>query len=132
MEVRTIQGINPSGGSLYWDAKNNRYAFDLSSIGWQTIETRACVILDTEDYGLVALIPIGMAVIGSVNFEATVKAGTKVNKGDMLGYFLFGGSDFVMVFQDKVNFTLDVPKEEGSDSYKHILMGERLGYLTNK
>jgi phosphatidylserine decarboxylase precursor len=131
-EVRIIQGINVTGGSLSWVPKNKRYAFDPSSIGWQTVETRGCVILETKDYGLVALLPIGMATVGSVNFEKSVKAGTKVEKGDMLGYFLFGGSDFIMIFQENVIFTLDAPKQEDEDSYKHLLMGERLGYLSKK
>ncbi len=132
-EARIIQGINPTGGSLWWDAENSRYAFDPSAkTGWQTVETRGCVILETDEYGLVALLPIGMAVVGSVNFEENVKPGTQVKKGDMLGHFAFGGSDFVMIFQDKVIFTLDAPKQEGSDYYKHMLMGERLGYLTKK
>jgi len=129
-EVRTIQGINPTGGSLRWDTENNRYAFDPSAVlGWQTVETRGCVILETEEHGLVALLPIGMVAVGSVNFEENVKPGVKVKKGDMMGYFAFGGSDFILLFQDKVNFTLDAPKQEGSDSYKHLLMGERLGSL---
>ena len=92
----------------------------------------SCVILETEDYGLVALLPIGMATVGSVNFEETVKVGVKVKKGDLLGYFLFGGSDFIMVFQDNVNFTLDAPKKDDGESYKHILMGEHLGFITKK
>lgn len=129
-EVRVIQGINPTGGSISWDAPNNRYAFDPSEAGWQSVETRGCVILETERYGLVALLPIGMAAINSVNFEENITPGTKVTKGDMLGYFLFGGSDFIIIFQQGVKFTLDVPKlKEGS--YYHLLMGERLGFLSN-
>ncbi len=129
-EVRLIQGINPTGGSLSWDADNNRYAFDPSAVlGWQTVETRGCVILETEEHGFVALLPIGMVAVGSVNFEENIKQGVQVKKGDMLGHFAFGGSDFIMIFQDKVIFTLDAPKKEGSDSYKHLLMGERLGNL---
>jgi len=132
-EVRIIQGINPTGGLLWWDDENRRYAFDPSArTGWQTIETRGCVILETEEYGLVALLPIGMTAVGSVNFEKNIISETQVKKGDMLGNFAFGGSDFIMIFQDKVNFTLDAPKKEGSDSYKHLLMGERLGYLENR
>jgi len=96
------------------------------------IETRGCVILETDKYGLVALLPIGMAAVGSVNFESAVKVGTKVSKGDMLGFFLFGGSDFIMLFQDKVNFVLGSPKKADDKSYRHILMGERLGHLTNR
>ncbi len=131
-EVRLIQGINPTGGKLWWDAENNRYAFDPSSLGWQTIETRGCVILDTHDFGLVALLPIGMVAVGSVNFADNVKPGAEVKKGDELGYFKFGGSDFIMIFQSKVKFTLDAPKSADGQSYKHLLMGERLGHLTKK
>ena len=44
-----------------------------------------------------------MSQICSCNFEDTVKVGAKVNKGDLMGYFLFGGSDIVMLFQSDVN-----------------------------
>ncbi|MEQ9424605.1 MAG: phosphatidylserine decarboxylase [Cyclobacteriaceae bacterium] len=128
-EVRIIEGINPSGAVVYWDAENNRYAFDPSLVGWQMVETRGCVIIETEAYGLVALLPIGMATVNSVNFEDYVQPGYEAKKGDMLGYFLFGGSDFIMLFQDGVNFTIDVPLEEGEDFHQHILMGEQLGHL---
>jgi len=130
-EVRIIEGINPTGGHLWWDGENNRYAFNpAAKTGWQSVETRGCVILETDDYGLVALLPIGMGVVGSVNFEANIAPGTQVKKGDMLGHFAFGGSDFIMIFQDGVNFTLDAPMQEGGNGYKHILMGERLGVLS--
>lgn len=131
-EVRIIQGIHPTGGFISWNADQKRYVFNPSSVGWQMFETRGCVILETEEHGLVALLPIGMAVVGSVNFESNIQAGTKVKKGDMLGYFLFGGSDFIMLFQDNVKFTLDAPRQADNNSYQHLLMGERLGYLTKK
>ena len=132
-EVRIIQGINPTGGQLSWDQINNRYAFNPSAkTGWQTVETRGCVILETIKYGLVALMPIGMIAVGSVNFEENVTPGTAVKKGDMLGHFAFGGSDFIMIFQEGVTFTLDSPMQEHGNSYKHILTGERLGLLSNQ
>jgi phosphatidylserine decarboxylase len=131
-EVRIIEGINPTGGSLLWDQDQKRYRFTPSSVGWQMLETRGCVILETEEFGIVALLPIGMAAVGSVNFENTVKVGARVKKGDPLGYFLFGGSDFIMVFQDKVRFILDAPKQVDNNSYKHLLMGEKLGKLIIK
>ncbi len=131
-EARIIPGTNPTGGSISWDGENKRYAFNPSDVGWQTVETRGCVILDAGKYGLVALLPIGMAAVGSVNFEDNIKAGVQVEKGDMLGYFAFGGSDFIMIFQDKVDFSLDAPKQDGSDSFEHLLMGERLGFLNIK
>jgi len=128
-EMRIISGESVSGGYTTWDPENSRYKFDASSVAWQAIETRGCVILETQEYGLVALLPIGMWPVSSVNFESGLQVGDKVSKGDMLGYFLFGGSDFITIFQDKARFVLDAPKKENKDSYKHQLMGERLGYF---
>ena len=53
----------------------------------------------------------------------------RVRKGEMLGSFLFGGSDFVMVFQAGYGFTLDAPRNASHQGYSHLLMGERLGQL---
>jgi len=85
--------------------------------------------LETDKYGLVALLPIGMSPVSSINFSADIKQGTQVKKGREMGSIMFGGSDFVMVFQKQVNFILDSPKEAGSDLFKRLLMGERYGKL---
>jgi phosphatidylserine decarboxylase precursor len=130
-EVRNIAEQDAVGGILTWDKTIERYMFDATVPGWQAIETRGCVIVDTEEFGLVALLPIGMSQICSVNFENNVQVGTRVKKGDMLGYFLFGGSDFVMIFQKRAGFVLQAATEENSaQSYKHILMGEKYGVMT--
>jgi phosphatidylserine decarboxylase len=130
-EVRIIQSDDAAGGITTWDTKTKRYVLDANTPGWQNIETRGCVIIETNKYGLVALLPIGMSQISSVNFEDTIKVGNTVKKGDMLGYFLFGGSDIVLLFQSKVDFTLTVPYENNS-TYKNVLMGEEYGKLTIK
>ncbi len=128
-EVRIIPGNNAIGSTITWDSVSKMYGGDVSGIGWQTVETRGCIILETEDFGLVALMPIGMAQVNSVNFEENLEPGTKVTKGDIMGHFLFGGSDFIMIFQEKARFVLDAPKTEDGESYEHRLMGERLGYF---
>ncbi|HET7209195.1 MAG TPA: phosphatidylserine decarboxylase [Terriglobales bacterium] len=129
-EVNIIPGQEVPGGTVTWDAVNRRYSFDASSVGWQSLETRGCLILETKKFGLVALLPIGMTPVSSVNFEPTLKEGVRVRKGDMLGHFLFGGSDFVVVFQAGYGFTLDAPRRNDShQGYSHLLMGERLGQL---
>jgi phosphatidylserine decarboxylase len=128
-EVTVIPGSEVAGGYITWDSVNRRYAFDPSSIGWQSLETRGLLILDTEEFGLVALLPIGMSPVSSVNFDAALKEGVRVHKGDRLGYFLFGGSDFVMVFQAGFTLTPDSLRNESGHGYSHVLMGQRLGEL---
>ncbi|MBQ1416423.1 MAG: phosphatidylserine decarboxylase, partial [Selenomonas sp.] len=59
----------------------------------------------------------------------------KVKKGDELGYFLFGGSDCVMLFEGKSGFKLSVGKgEKGgySAGYRHVLCREEYGRFLGK
>lgn len=126
-EIRIIPEQNAAGCILTWDSVHKRYAYDASIPGWQSVETRGCVIVENEKFGLVALLPIGMSQVCSVNFENSIQVGDHVKKGDMLGYFLFGGSDFMMVFQQKAGFRMEEPKE--NQYYKKLLMGERYGQL---
>ena len=74
-----------------------------------------------------------MGQVSSVNLEPEVKKGLKVKKGDPLGYFLFGGSDFVMVFEEKADFNLTVKKSglvKGyGNGYEHVVFGQQYGTI---
>ncbi len=85
---------------------------------YQFNQERGLVVIDSPDVGLVAVLPIGMAFVSSVNL--TPRVGATLRKGDPFGYFLFGGSDIVMVFQDS-NVVIDA--EVG----KKYLQGVRIG-----
>ncbi len=127
-EARIIPGQNTAGCYITWDSKNKRYVYDASVPGWQSMETRGCIIVETKSADLVALLPVGMSQVCSVNFEDNIKKGAAIKKGDMMGKFLFGGSDFVMIFQARTNFQLDYSIYKDNE-YKHILMGEKYGYF---
>ena len=115
LEVRKIDALDAVGGLIAWGREEGRYLLYDENPGWQSVETRDCVIVDTE-YGLVAILPIGMSQVSSCNWEESVKTGAVVEKGDPMGYFLFGGSDIVMIFQEGVQLEMA--------SSGHILMGE--------
>ncbi len=77
--------------------------------GYEFNQARGVVTIDTTDspygdVGIVAVIPIGMAQVSSVNMIAT--PGTVVPKGSEFGYFLFGGSDIIVLFQDQAKAKL--------------------------
>ncbi|MDD3165541.1 MAG: phosphatidylserine decarboxylase [Oscillospiraceae bacterium] len=128
-EVQLIEQDDAVGGWVTWDAENEKYVLHADVPGWQMVETRGCVIVETAEYGLVALLPVGMSQVSSVNFEPNVQVGQTVQKGDMLGYFLFGGSDFIMLFQKDAGFTLTAPEARGAATYDHVMMGEEYGRL---
>ena len=127
--VYTIPYANAVGGIVYWDEESGLYVLESNYLSWQSIETRGCVLINT-DYGMVAVIPVGMGQVSSINFLDSVKPGTKVKKGDELGYFLFGGSDCVMLFEGSSGFQLTVSegaKGGYSAGYAHVYCREEYG-----
>ncbi len=85
---------------------------------YQFRQERGLVVIDSPEVGLVAVLPIGMSYVSSVNLTPDV--GATLQKGDEFGFFLFGGSDIVMLFQDR-NIVLD------AEIGKKYLQGERIG-----
>ena len=131
LEMRHIPAASAGGGIYRWDASARRYVLECREPGWETAETRSCLILDTDDFGIAALMPIGMSQVCSVNFSEGLKAGDRVEKGQELGFFLFGGSDFVMLFQKHVSLDITHPVRV-DESYAHILACARLGILSRR
>ncbi len=71
--------------------------------GYQFSQARGLLVIDSP-VGLVAILPIGMAQVSSVNI--TAEEGVTLAKGEQFGYFLFGGSDIIMLFEpDRVEIT---------------------------
>lgn len=103
-EVRRIPGVSAGGGYTEWDNESKLYYYT-NNIGFQMVETRACAIIETEQYGLVAMLPIGMSQICSVNWNPELQVGQTLHRGDEMGYFMFGGSDVVMIFQKGITVT---------------------------
>lgn len=125
VEMKKIKGVNAVGGHTTFNQETKLYTLNCHDTSWQIIETRDSIVLDT-DYGLVAILPIGMSQICSCNFEENLNVGDYVNKGDPLGYFLFGGSDIVMLFQKDVEF---IPLFK---TREHMLMGENYANLKKR
>lgn len=66
--------------------------------------------------------PVGTGHISSVNI--TVEEGTTLVKGEEFGYFGFGGSDIIMLFE--ANTVEIIAKEK-----KHYKQGEQIGLAAN-
>lgn len=128
--LRKIPGANAGGGISEWNKKLKKYIY-FNETGFQMIETRDCIILETEKFGLVAILPVGMSQVCSCNWEKGLKIGKTVQKGDPMGYFLFGGSDIIMIFQKHIKVT-PLTKKINKNRYLHILMGEPYAKLEIK
>ncbi|OJJ58352.1 hypothetical protein ASPSYDRAFT_90525 [Aspergillus sydowii CBS 593.65] len=74
--------------------------------GYQWCQTRGLIIIDTVVHGKVAVLLIRMAQVSSV--AMSVQKEYCVQKGDKISYFLLGGSDIAIVFQNGVKFRDDL------------------------
>ena len=104
VECRIIPGIHAGGGIIIWDEAEGRYRYDqCGATGFQSLETRGVLVLDTPDFGYVALIAVGIQQISSVQWTFTNDKSQitnhKLTQGTELGKFLFGGSDVVLFFE---------------------------------
>jgi len=118
----TVREVRNISGKVYMDVSRNADG-DLDVVDgdtYQFSQERGLIVIESPEVGLVAVLPIGMSYVSSVNLSARV--GDELRKGDEFGYFLFGGSDIVMVFQDK-GIVLDA--EVGSK----YLQGQRVGFV---
>lgn len=67
------------------------------------VATRALIFIEADNpkIGLMCVMPVGMAEVSSC--QITVKPGERVEKGDQLGMFHFGGSTHCLLFRPGVN-----------------------------
>ena len=117
-----IKEVRNVSGRVYLDIQRNPDgSLDvIDGHTYQFNQERGLVVVDSPEVGLVAVLPIGMSYVSSVNLTPDV--GTDLRKGDPFGYFMFGGSDIVVVFQDR-----DIVLE--AEVGKKYLQGERIGRL---
>ena len=100
---------------VYQDASGELHARD--GTGYQFRQARGLIVQDSP-IGLVATLPIGMAQVSSVNL--TPEVGAPLSKGEEFGYFLFGGSDIIIMFQAG---RADITAQPGV----HHVVGQRIG-----
>ncbi len=88
-------------------------------------------LLKTQEEGEILIIPVGATMVGSLN--STFEPNTLVNKGDEMGYFAFGGSSVVLLFNSD-SFKLDIDLIENTKSKLEtaVKMGEKIGTVINK
>jgi len=126
LECKTIQGIHAGGGVIIWDEEQGRYRYEQCGVtDFQMLETRGVLVLDTPDFGKIAIVPVGVQQVSSVVWTHPIlksqisnfKSQISIRQGDELGCFLFGGSDVVLFFE---------PGRAPQISPKSVKVGEKI------
>ncbi len=91
---------------------------------WQNKRTRT--VLKTEQHGDILIMEIGATCVGSIH--QTYTPGEAVEKGQEKGYFAFGGSSTITIFQpNKVKLAKDLLENSTQPQELYAYMGDHLG-----
>jgi phosphatidylserine decarboxylase len=113
----TVRDLYTVNGTYYSQAKyvgpdptkDDNYGAYLVAVA-----SRMIFVIEADDpaLGLVTVVQVGMSECSSVH--STVRVGQKVEKGQEIGMFKFGGSTFLNIFQKGVirNFTVGSSAQE--------------------
>lgn len=91
---------------------------------------KRCVTeLQTESFGRVLLIEIGATCVGSIC--QTYSPGVAVAKGDEKGYFRFGGSSTITIFEPgRIEFDRDLVENSAQHREMYARVGDHMGLLS--
>ena len=103
------------------------YNYDFAHVDWYrdlARHKRLCYLIETEKFGMVAMIPVGCWGVGSCINLRTV--GEYVEKGEELGHFGYGGSSILLVFEPgAVEFIPEITTEG-----QRVLVRSQIGVST--
>ncbi len=97
-----VKELRDIPGAVYLDVTRNEDGTynPQDGTGYQFTQARG-LIVQQSPIGLVATLPIGMAQVSSC--VLTAAPGSTLHKGQEFGYFQFGGSDIIVLFEKACN-----------------------------
>ena len=115
-DTRTIEGvyhtINPAAGKRYPIYKENH---------------RDCTVLETEHFGPVTMIEVGALMVGRI---VNHPSSAPVARGMEKGYFEFGGSTIVLLFEkSRIVVDNDILLNSRSGIETIVKAGEKIGMM---
>lgn len=91
-----------------------------------TTNKRCVTELETEAFGKVLVMEIGATCVGSIC--QTYSAGTPVSKGGEKGYFRFGGSSTITIFEPgRIEFDRDLVENSMQNRELYARVGDHMG-----
>lgn len=87
---------------------------------------RVVTLIESERFGRVAFVAIGATCVGSIGM--TAKTGAVVGRGEELGYFAFGGSCVITVFErGRLRLADDLVEQAAAQREVYARVGDALG-----
>jgi phosphatidylserine decarboxylase len=122
----------PADGNISESKQINGYYYSVSPLALKKSfeifcqNLREYSILSTSNHGDIFISEVGATMVGGIT--QTYNSNSKIKKGDEKGYFSFGGSTLVLLFEkDKITFDQDLIQNTKNGFETAIKMGEQIG-----
>jgi phosphatidylserine decarboxylase len=94
------------------------------------VATRAIILIEADDpaIGLACLMPVGMVEVSSCVIHPEIRPGHRVQKGEEVGYFQYGGSTYCLIFQPGAiaSFTPESLPQSANPDPPLVLLGTQI------
>lgn len=118
-----------SGRIVFIGEYPGSYNYNFADVNWYkelARHKRVCYLIESDRFGIVAMIPVGFWGVGSIINERVV--GERIEKGDEMGHFAYGGSSILLVFEPgSVKFIPEITEE-----YLPVKAMAQLGIATSE
>jgi phosphatidylserine decarboxylase len=96
------------------------------NIHYLTRNRRSFTTIESPEFGAVLMFEVGATCVGS--FEYTFSAGVPMQKGDEKGYFKFGGSETITLFEpNRIRLAADLIENSKMGRELYARMGDLMG-----
>lgn len=110
-------------GTAYYSVSPIALAENFTKVFTENV--REFCTLKTENHGDIMVSPVGATMVGSLN--NTFIANSAIEKGDEMGYFAFGGSTVVLLFDpNKFQISQDLLDNTRNNMETYLKMGEQI------
>lgn len=101
------------------------------NIHYLTENKRAYTMIESSEFGQVLMFEVGATCVGS--FEYTFSPGVPMQKGSEKGYFKFGGSETITLFEpDRIKLAADLVENSKIGRELYARMGDLMGRQSAK
>jgi phosphatidylserine decarboxylase len=101
------------------------------NINYLTENKRYHTRIQSPEFGQVLMFEIGATCVGSV--EYTFSPGVPVQRGDEKGYFKFGGSETILLFEpSRIQLADDLLKQSKKGRELYAWMGDSMGKMVGR
>ena len=122
----------PADGKISASKKIDGYYYSISPLALKKSMEIFCQnlreysILSTSSYGDILISEVGATMVGGIT--QTYTSNSEIKKGDEKGYFSFGGSTLILLFEkDKITFDQDLIQNTKNAFETSIKIGESIG-----